>query len=79
MLLDLNQGSDQEGTLNLFQKEYQIKIHFEEGQCIVFDNHRIVHGREAYAENSGDRYLRGCYIDRGELRSSYRTLVKKQQ
>lgn len=63
----------------LRQKEYQIKIHLEEGQCIVFDNHRIVHGREAYAENSGDRYLRGCYIDRGELRSSYRTLVKKQK
>jgi gamma-butyrobetaine dioxygenase len=63
----------------LRDEKYQIKLRLEEGQCIVFDNHRIVHGREAYAPKSGDRYLRGCYIDRGELRSSYRTLVKKQQ
>ncbi|MCS5592837.1 MAG: TauD/TfdA family dioxygenase [Gammaproteobacteria bacterium] len=63
----------------LRSEKYQIQIRLEEGQCIVFDNHRIVHGREAYAENSGNRYLRGCYIDRGELRSSYRTLIKKQK
>jgi gamma-butyrobetaine dioxygenase len=60
----------------LRDEKYQIKLRLEEGQCIVFDNHRIVHGREAYAENSGDRYLRGCYVDRGELRSTYRTLIK---
>ena len=60
----------------LRDEKYQIKLRLEEGQCIVFDNHRIVHGREAYAESSGDRYLRGCYVDRGELRSTYRTLIK---
>lgn len=56
---------------------YLNRFRMNAGECFVFDNHRIVHGREAYTASSGDRYLRGCYIDRGELRSSYRALVKK--
>lgn len=46
------------------------------GECIVFDNHRIVHGREAFVAESGERHLRGCYIDRGELRSTLRVLSR---
>ena len=45
------------------------------GECMVFDNHRIVHGRQAYDRTSGTRILRGCYTDRGELRSRYRVAV----
>ena len=55
---------------------YINRFRMNAGECYVFDNHRIVHGREAYTAGSGERYLRGCYIDRGELRSTYRTLVK---
>jgi gamma-butyrobetaine dioxygenase len=47
------------------------------GQCVVFDNHRIVHGREGYVADSGKRHLRGCYMDRGALRSTYRILAKQ--
>lgn len=61
----------------LRQPEYLCRFRLNAGECIVFDNHRIVHGRAAYDQNSGHRHLRGCYIDRGELRSSYRTLVKQ--
>jgi gamma-butyrobetaine dioxygenase len=43
----------------------------------VFDNHRIAHGRASYQEGSGARHLRGCYVDRGELRSTYRVLRAK--
>ncbi len=57
--------------------EYLCRFRLNAGECIVFDNHRIVHGRDAYASDAGHRHLRGCYIDRGELRSSYRTLVRK--
>ena len=45
------------------------------GECIVFDNHRVVHGREAFVASSGERHLRGCYVDRGALRSTFRTLM----
>jgi gamma-butyrobetaine dioxygenase len=44
------------------------------GECIVFDNHRIAHGRTSFEEGKGMRHLRGCYIDRGDLRSTYRVL-----
>lgn len=58
---------------------YLMRFRLEAGECIVFDNHRIVHGRAAYSATSGDRYLRGCYSDRGEMRSTYRALVSDRR
>ncbi|MFM9935009.1 MAG: TauD/TfdA family dioxygenase [Novosphingobium sp.] len=57
--------------------KYLMRFCIEAGECIVFDNHRIVHGREAYSATSGDRYLRGTYADRGEMRSTYRALTSE--
>ncbi|TYC51669.1 gamma-butyrobetaine,2-oxoglutarate dioxygenase [Rhodobacterales bacterium] len=54
--------------------KYLMRFHLNGGECIVFDNHRIVHGREAYSATSGQRHLHGCYTDRGELRSTFRVL-----
>lgn len=59
----------------LREERYMMRFRIQAGECIVFDNHRIVHGRDAYSATSGDRYLRGCYADRGELRSTYRVLA----
>lgn len=59
----------------LTEERYLMRFRIRAGECIVFDNHRIVHGRDAYSATSGDRYLRGCYGDRGELRSAYRILA----
>lgn len=53
---------------------YLMTFRLNAGECIVFDNHRIAHGRASYMEGSGARHLRGCYVDRGELRSTYRVL-----
>lgn len=55
--------------------KYVMHFRLDAGECIVFDNHRIVHGRAAYAAESGERYLRGCYVDRAEMRSTYRALT----
>ncbi len=55
--------------------KYLMRFRLEAGECIVFDNHRIVHGRSSYTAESGERYLRGCYTDRGEMRSTYRALT----
>lgn len=60
----------------LLQNErYVMNFRLNAGECITFDNHRIVHGRRAYSATSGDRYLRGCYTDRGEMRSAYRAIT----
>ncbi|MEL6607976.1 MAG: TauD/TfdA family dioxygenase [Pseudomonadota bacterium] len=51
---------------------FVMKFRSEAGNCVVFDNHRIVHGREGYVADSGSRHLRGCYTDRAAMRSTYR-------
>ena len=61
----------------LQEDKYLMRFLMKGGECMVFDNHRIVHGRAAYSATSGDRYLRGCYVDRGEMRSTYRALVSE--
>jgi gamma-butyrobetaine dioxygenase len=61
----------------LQEEKYMMKFIMKAGECMVFDNHRIVHGRAAYSATSGDRYLRGCYTDRAEMRSTYRALVSE--
>lgn len=55
--------------------KFMMRFLMKAGECMVFDNHRIVHGRMAYSATSGDRYLRGCYADREEMRSTYRALT----
>ena len=61
----------------LQQEKYVMRFTLAAGECISFDNHRIVHGRAAYSATSGERYLRGTYTDRGELRGLYRALVSE--
>lgn len=57
------------------EERFMLRFRSEAGNCVVFDNHRIVHGREGYVAESGSRHLRGCYTDRGALRSAYRVLA----
>jgi len=54
------------------EDRFVIKFRSEAGNCVVFDNHRVVHGREGYVAESGRRHLRGCYTDRAAMRSTYR-------
>lgn len=63
--------------IRMMQDErFVMKFRSEAGNCIVFDNHRIVHGREGYVAESGRRHLRGCYTDRAAMRSTYRIACK---
>ena len=61
----------------LQEEKYLMRFTLAAGECISFDNHRIVHGRAAYSAESGERYLRGTYTDRGELRGLYRAMVSE--
>ncbi len=64
--------------IRMMQEErFLMRFRSEAGNCVVFDNHRIVHGREGYVADSGRRHLRGCYTDRGALRSTYRVLARQ--
>lgn len=67
---------------NLMQRmsspKYKIKLRLQQGVMAVFDNRRVLHGRESYNPN-GRRHLRGCYVDRTEFKSRLRILAKRCQ
>ncbi|WP_397543745.1 TauD/TfdA family dioxygenase [Roseovarius salis] len=65
--------------LRMMQEDrFVCRFRLNAGECIVFDNHRIVHGREGFSAESGQRHLRGCYTDRGAAWSTYRTLAGRE-
>ena len=54
--------------------KYQMSFSFKAGDLVIFDNRRILHGRTAYDPSSGDRALRGTYLDRDDVFSKIRQL-----
>lgn len=54
--------------------EMQYRFRLNNGDCQVFDNHRIMHARSEFDPDSGYRHLQGCYICRDDLRSRLEVL-----
>ncbi|RDA88586.1 hypothetical protein CP532_5901 [Ophiocordyceps camponoti-leonardi (nom. inval.)] len=42
--------------------EAVFRVRLGEGDCVLFDNRRVLHGRDAFDPSSGRRWLRGAYI-----------------
>ena len=57
--------------------DYSVSLTLKAGQLVVFDNRRVLHGREAFDPSTGFRRLRGCYVDRGEWNSRIRVLSRR--
>tara|TARA_B100000700_G_scaffold91145_1_gene102739 strand:+ start:4565 stop:5722 length:1158 start_codon:yes stop_codon:yes gene_type:complete len=57
--------------------DYQIQFALGDGELMMFDNNRVLHGRTAYDQNEGFRHLQGCYIDRDGPTGHYRAIVKQ--
>lgn len=49
--------------------ELRLDLRLQPGDCLIFDNVRLLHARTAYAE-SGARHLQGCYADLDALHSA---------
>ncbi|KAK1996335.1 TfdA family taurine catabolism dioxygenase TauD [Colletotrichum falcatum] len=49
---------------------YQYKL--RPGECVLFDNRRVLHGRRAFDTGSGRRWLKGTYVADEDLRSTLR-------
>ncbi|MEL7150898.1 MAG: TauD/TfdA family dioxygenase [Pseudomonadota bacterium] len=47
------------------------------GDLILFDNRRMLHGRDSFDPQSGVRRLEGCYLDRDEILSRLRVLGRR--
>ncbi|KAG4441157.1 hypothetical protein IFR05_003378 [Cadophora sp. M221] len=50
--------------------EYRLK----EGECVMFNNRRVLHGRREFEPGNGERWLKGTYIDTDVFNSKWRTL-----
>jgi gamma-butyrobetaine dioxygenase len=62
-----------------YRPELAVRISFAPGDLLAFDNRRILHGRDAYGEGGGSRFLRGCYCERDELYSRIRILERARR
>lgn len=56
--------------------KYAIHCMLAPGEMAMFDNTRVLHGRTAFDPSSGDRHLRGYYIEKNEIDSRIRVLSR---
>ena len=60
-----------EGLLSAEENVYEVKM--EPGECVLFDNRRVLHGRKGFNTGSGTRWLRGTYVSDEDFRSRMRS------
>jgi gamma-butyrobetaine dioxygenase len=53
----------------LAQPDLAVTLRLGPGDCLIFDNTRVLHGRTAFT-GTGDRLLQGCYADLDALAST---------
>jgi gamma-butyrobetaine dioxygenase len=57
--------------------QFQLKLRLSDGDLVVFDNRRILHGRTAFSSAKFLRHLRGCYLTRDSVYSETALLRRK--
>ncbi|GAA1261565.1 hypothetical protein GCM10009665_59110 [Kitasatospora nipponensis] len=56
--------------------ELQLEFRLDRGDCLIFDNVRLLHARTAF-EQDGSRHLQGCYADLDSLASTLAVLDRQ--
>ena len=59
--------------------KYCLELKLQAGEMMIFDNRRVLHGRNAFDPSSGKRHLRGYYIDRSEVDSRLRIIARDNE
>ena len=57
--------------------QYKIKFKLSQGDLLMMDNYRLLHGRTSYDANEGNRFLQGCYIDYDSTEGKLKHLRRK--
>ena len=58
------------------EPKYAIRHRLRPGEMAAFDNSRVLHGRDAFDPDSGERHYRGYYLERNEVDSRIRVLSR---
>ncbi|KAL4874036.1 hypothetical protein BDV12DRAFT_181907 [Aspergillus spectabilis] len=77
---DGHKNSDLEGKMTalrhfaneLGKEENIFKLKLNPGECVIFENRRIVHARRQFDTDSGERWLAGAYVDEDAVLSRFR-------
>jgi len=56
---------------------YQLRYALRDGDLVLFDNQRILHGRTAFSSGKHARHLRGCYLTRDSVYSQAALLRRR--
>lgn len=54
-----------------------VQFRLQPGDCVVFDNWRVLHGRRAFDTGSGRRHLRGTYVENQAFNSTWIRLQRE--
>lgn len=54
------------------RRMFQLKLN--PGECVIFENRRVLHARRAFDTNSGERWLAGAYVDEDAVVSRFAVL-----
>ena len=57
--------------------DFVINFRLCSGMLMMFDNHRLLHGRTKYDPSSGSRHLQGCYIEHDATEGRLRKFLTK--
>ncbi|RYC65720.1 hypothetical protein CHU98_g501 [Xylaria longipes] len=58
--------------LEEYEGIYEYKM--QPGECVIFDNRRVLHGRREFDTSSGERWLKGTYVENDSFNSRLKSL-----
>lgn len=59
--------------------ENMYEYRLQEGECVIFNNRRVLHGRKEFDTSVGERWFKGAYVDTDVFMSRYRVLDERFQ
>ena len=57
--------------------ELVLQTRLQPGDLVIFNNRRVLHGRTQFDPTTGERHLRGSYIDLDAFRDRWRVLSER--
>jgi gamma-butyrobetaine dioxygenase len=60
----------------LYDLSYATEQPLLAGECIIFDNHRVLHARRSFNKQSGERWLQQLSVNREEFQNRLRVLAE---
>jgi alpha-ketoglutarate-dependent taurine dioxygenase len=64
-------------ALLLREPRFQLRLRLADGDLVVFDNQRVLHGRTAFTSARHPRHLQGCYLTRDSVFSEVGVLRRR--